>query len=92
MDNFDNEIERTVNRAGRTAFGLNLVAMVLVALTLLAFAGIGNNAASYIGPGEGILILLVAAGLHALATLIHLNSMQLMETWRQGRRGDHQPS
>jgi hypothetical protein len=88
MDGFDNEIERAVNRAGKTSFGLKVVAVVLVVLTLLALSGLGNHGVSYIGFGEALLGLLAAAVFHALATLIDLNGMQLIETWRQGRRSD----
>lgn len=89
MDGFDNEIERAVTRAGRTALGLNLVAGVLVTITLVALAGPGNEGgASYIGFGEAVGALGAAGVFHGLATLVHLNGMQLMETWRQGRRSE----
>jgi hypothetical protein len=88
MEGFDNEIERAVNRAGRISFGLKVVAVVLVVLTLLALSGIGNGSVSYIGFGEALWGLLAAGTFYGLATLIHLNGMQLMETWRQGRRTD----
>jgi hypothetical protein len=90
MDGFDSEIERAVNRAGGTALGLNLVAVVLVVLTALAMAGLGNNGASYIEAGSATAAFVAAALLHGLARLVHLNAMQLMEIWRQGSRSDHQ--
>ena len=88
MYGFDSEIERAVNRAGGTAIGLNLVAVVLVALTVFAMAGLGNNGASYIEIGSAIAAFVAASLLHGLARLVHLNAMQLMETWRQGSRSN----
>jgi EamA domain-containing membrane protein RarD len=88
MDGFDSEIERAVNRAGRTAFGLNLIALILVALTLLALIAPSNMGPLNPGAAEIFFGLMAAGVFHALAMLIHLNGMQLMEVWRQGRRSD----
>ncbi|WP_100448052.1 hypothetical protein [Glycomyces xiaoerkulensis] len=78
MKDFDHEIEKAVNRAGKAAgwmFALGLVTLVLGIL-----GGFGDNNGTYLLaiPGAGLLF--------GLGVAINLLGMHLMETWRQGRR------
>ncbi|WP_112141292.1 phage holin family protein [Glycomyces dulcitolivorans] len=80
MRDFDTEIEKAVNRAGRTAGWMFAIGV----LTLLVgiFASFGTYGFAFVAalPGAGLMF--------ALGVIINLQGMQLMETWRQGRRSE----
>ncbi|MCD0446072.1 hypothetical protein LO763_20890 [Glycomyces sp. A-F 0318] len=77
MKDFDNEIEKAVNRAGKAAGWM--FALGVVTLILGLFASFGTY-------GIGFLVALPGAGLmFALGVIINLQGMSLLETWRQGR-------
>jgi hypothetical protein len=78
MKDFDDEIEKTVVRAGKAAgwrFALGVLTLLLGLFASLGTYGIGFLVAL---PGAGILF--------ALGAIINLQGMHLLETWRQGRR------
>ncbi|THV39756.1 hypothetical protein [Glycomyces buryatensis] len=84
MERFDDEIERTVLRAGRSSFWLTIMAV----LTLI-FGAVGGIAATG-DAGGGFLLgsFATAALLYGIGQIVNLMGMQLMETWRQGRRAE----
>jgi len=78
MRDFDDEIEKAVKRAGRAAGWM--FAFGVLTLLLGLFTSFGPF-------GVGFLVSLPGAGLmFAMGVIINLQGMQLMETWRQGRR------
>ncbi|WP_030157416.1 hypothetical protein [Glycomyces sp. NRRL B-16210] len=80
MSEFDNEIERAVNRAGKAAGALTIVSvLMLVSGIVSAFA---------VGVGLLFGALVAAALIYGFAVLINLQAMHLLETWRQGRRSE----
>lgn len=84
MTGFDDEIERAVGRA-RTATGW-LFATAVVTLLLGVLGSVG-------GLAYAILFALPGAGvLFGAAILVNLAGMQLMESWRQGRTDDQDPT
>lgn len=84
MKGFDHEVERAVNRAGKAAGWM--FALGLVTLVLGVIAGFGSGGALFLIalPGAGLLF--------GMGVAINLLGMHLMETWRQGRRSDGEPS
>lgn len=78
MKGFDNEIEKAVDRAGKAAGWM----FVLAALTLILgiIGGVGEDSGIFLLalPGVGVLF--------GMGVVINLLAMQLMETWRQGRQ------
>ncbi|MEU6858657.1 hypothetical protein AB0B28_07280 [Glycomyces sp. NPDC046736] len=80
MDDFDNEIEKAVNRAGKASGWMFALAGLTVVLALIG---------DIWGDGGFIFVAIPGAGLLAgVGVLINLIGMQLMETWRQGRRAE----
>ncbi|GAA1674913.1 hypothetical protein GCM10009830_21790 [Glycomyces endophyticus] len=78
MREFDDEIEKAVKRAGKAAGWMFAIGVLTLVLGLVASFG------PY---GFGFLVALPGSGLmFALGVIINLQGMQLMETWRQGRR------
>ncbi|MEU6249726.1 hypothetical protein [Glycomyces sp. NPDC047010] len=78
MSKFDDEIEKAVKRAGKTAGWMFAIGVVTLLL------GLWTSFGTY---GVGFVVALPGAGLmFALGVIINLQGMQLMETWRQGRR------
>ncbi|MCH7229725.1 hypothetical protein L0U85_02455 [Glycomyces sp. L485] len=78
MENFDERIEKTVNRAETAA----VILTVLAALTLVVGIGGGVVNGTF---GLGIGGFGAAALLYGLAKLINVQATLLVETWRQGR-------
>lgn len=80
MSEFDNEIERAVDRAGKAAGALTIVAILMV---------ISGIVGAFVGGVELLFGALIAAALiYGFAVLINLQAMHLLETWRQGRRAE----
>lgn len=78
MKTFDDEIEKAVDRAGKTAGGLFALAVLTMILGILGMFGWGPLGFALALPGAGVLV--------ALAVIVNLQAMHLMETWRQGQR------
>lgn len=78
MSEFDDEIERAVDRAGKASGGLTVVAIVMVVAGIVA-AVFGDVGLLFGG-------LVSAALIYGFAVLVNLQAMHLLETWRQGRR------
>lgn len=78
MEQFDGEVEKALNRAGKASGGLTILALVILVL------GIGG---AVIG-GAGIFLpaLAGAALLYGVAVIINLLGMQLVVSWGQIRK------
>lgn len=82
MNDFDQEVEKVVERSGRTAGWLGTLAFVS------AVSGVGFGFATVDQGGLGVVVTGLFGGgvLYGIGTIINLQGMQLLETWKQGKR------
>jgi hypothetical protein len=79
MTDFDGEIEKAVNRAGKAAGWLFTFGVVTLLLGVWVASGPYGIAFLVMAvPGAGLLF--------GMGVVVNLLGMHLMETWRQGRR------
>jgi hypothetical protein len=87
MERFDDEVERVLNRAGRATAALTIVAALTLGLGVVGGVAVGGGTGAWIF----ISTFASAALLYGVGMIINLLGMQLMETWRQGRRTGGDP-
>lgn len=78
MEQFDGEVEKALNRAGKASGGLTILAVVILVL------GIGGGVIG--GAGMFLSALAGAALLYGVAVIINLLGMQLVVSWGQIRK------
>ncbi len=78
MRSFDDEIEKAVQRAGKSAGWLFSAGLLTLILGVIMAIGGDLGVLLFALPGAGLLF--------GLGVVVNLLGMHLMETWRQGRR------